>query len=454
MNDSTKHRILLIEDDASGREMGAFNLRGAGHEVDVAASGEEGLAVFSNSHDLVVTDIRMPGMSGLDVLRTIKSKAPDVPVVIITAFGSVDVAVEAMRGGAYDFIVKPFKRDQLLLTVARALENRALRAEVQTLRRKTKGIERPIVAASDAMRRVLDVADRVAPTDATVLITGETGTGKELVARRIHARSSRGDGPFVAVNCAAIPAELIESELFGHEKGAFTGANRARRGRFRQAQGGTIFLDEIGEMPLALQGKLLRALQEKRVDVVGSDVPVEIDARVIAATNQELPTRVAEGAFRQDLFYRLNVMEIPIPALRERPDDIDALVDHFVGEHSRDRDIGVSSVLREEMRRRPWPGNVRQLENACERAIILCPSDELRVEDLPPLVDSPAGPTSQSMEWPELPPEGLGLVDLEKRVIERVLLLKQGNVSQAAAYLRVPRHILTYRMAKYGIRRP
>ena len=454
MNDSTKHRILLIEDDASGREMGAFNLRGAGHEVDVAASGEEGLAVFSNSHDLVVTDIRMPGMSGLDVLRTIKSKAPEVPVVIITAFGSVDVAVEAMRGGAYDFIVKPFKRDQLLLTVARALENRALRAEVQTLRRKTKGIERPIVAASDAMRRVLDVADRVAPTDATVLITGETGTGKELVARRIHARSSRGDGPFVAVNCAAIPAELIESELFGHEKGAFTGANRARRGRFRQAQGGTIFLDEIGEMPLALQGKLLRALQEKRVDVVGSDVPVEIDARVIAATNQELPTRVAEGAFRQDLFYRLNVMEIPIPALRERPDDIDALVDHFVGEHSRDRDIGVSSVLREEMRRRPWPGNVRQLENACERAIILCPSDELRVEDLPPLVDSPAGPTSQSMEWPELPPEGLGLVDLEKRVIERVLLLKQGNVSQAAAYLRVPRHILTYRMAKYGIRRP
>jgi two-component system, NtrC family, response regulator len=454
VNESTKHRILLIEDDASGREMGAFNLRGAGYEVDVAASGEEGLAVFSDRHDLVVTDIRMPGMSGLDVLRSIKSKAPDVPVVIITAFGSVDVAVEAMRGGAYDFIVKPFKRDQLLLTVARALENRALRAEVQTLRRKTKGIERPIVAASDAMRRVLDMADRVAPTDATVLITGETGTGKELVARRIHARSARGDGPFVAVNCAAIPAELIESELFGHEKGAFTGASRARRGRFRQAQSGTIFLDEIGEMPLALQGKLLRALQEKRVDVVGSDVPVEVDARVVAATNQELPTRVAEGAFRQDLYYRLNVMEIPIPALRERPDDIDALVDHFVGVHSGDRDIVVSSVLREEMRRRPWPGNVRQLENACERAIILCPSDELRVEDLPPLVDSPAGPTSQSMEWPELPPEGLGLVDLEKRVIERVLLLKQGNVSQAAAYLRVPRHILTYRMAKYGIRRP
>jgi two-component system, NtrC family, response regulator len=455
VNDSTNHRILLIEDDASGREMAEFNLRGAGHAVDVAASGEEGLSVFfAGTHDVVVTDIRMPGMSGLDVLRSVKAKAPDVPVVVITAFGSVDVAVEAMRSGAYDFIVKPFKRDQLLLTVARALENRALRAEVQTLRRKTKGIERPIVAASDAMRRVLEVADRVAPTDATVLITGETGTGKELVARRIHARSSRGDGPFVAVNCAAIPAELIESELFGHEKGAFTGANRPRRGRFRQAQGGTVFLDEIGEMPLALQGKLLRALQEKRVDVVGADVPVDIDARVITATNQDLPARVADGAFRQDLYYRLNVMEIPIPALRERPDDIDALVDHFVSLHSGDRDIGVSSGLREELRRRPWPGNVRQLENACERMIILCPGDELRVEDLPAPVDSTAGTASQPVEWPDLPPEGVGLVDLEKRVIERVLALKQGNASQAAAYLRVPRHILTYRMAKYGIRRP
>ncbi|MFW5739862.1 MAG: sigma-54-dependent transcriptional regulator [Myxococcota bacterium] len=454
MTKSQPHRILLIEDDASGREMGAFNLRKTGHEVDVAETGEQGLASFSpEHHDLVITDIRMPGLSGIDVLKHIKERATDIPVVVITAFGSVDVAVEAMRAGAYDFIEKPFKRDQLLLTVERALENRALRSEVRSLRRQTRGIERPIVAVSQSMQRVLEIADRVAPTDATVLITGETGTGKELIARRIHARSARGDGPFVAVNCAAVPSELIESELFGHERGAFTGANRPRRGRFRQAQDGSLFLDEIGEMPLSLQGKLLRALQEKRVDVVGSDVPIEVNARVIAATNQDLLARVAEGAFRQDLYYRLNVVEIPIPPLRDRPEDIDALVDHFVSMLSGGRDITATEALREEMRRRPWPGNVRQLENACERLMILCAGDELRVEDLPPAVEAVDERASAMSEWPELPLEGLGLMDLEKRVIERVLQMKRGNVSQAAVYLRVPRHILSYRMAKYGIRR-
>jgi len=450
---ASKPRILLIEDDASGRELGAFNLRNAGYEVDTAEDGEQGLAAFvPNRHDLVITDIRMPGMSGLEVLASIKRTSPDIPVLVITAFGSVDVAVDAMRAGAYDFIEKPFKRDQLLMTVERALENRSLRAEVQTLRRRSKGVERTIVARSEAMMRVIEMADRVAPTDATVLVTGETGTGKELIARRIHARSRRGDGPFVAVNCAAIPAELIESELFGHEKGAFTGAVRPRKGKFRQAEGGTLFLDEIGEMPMALQGKLLRALQEHLVDVVGSDTPEHVDVRVVAATNQSLEARVAEGAFRQDLLYRLNVMEIRIPPLRERPDDIDALVEHFVKTLGGDRDIAVGAPLLSEMRSRAWPGNVRQLENACERLIILCPAGELRAEDLPPPADVPE-PVADPGEWPELPPEGGGLVDLEKRVIERVLLLKNGNVSQAAAYLRVPRHILTYRMAKYGIRR-
>ena len=454
MSDPPKHRILLIEDDASGRELGAFNLRSAGHEVEVAENGEQGLTLFAaGQHDLVITDIRMPGLSGMDVLARIKQTAPDVPVVVITAFGSVDVAVGAMRAGAYDFIEKPFKRDQLLITVARALEHRSLRVEVQTLRRETKGVERPIVAHSEAMRRVLEVADRVAPTEATALITGETGTGKELVARRIHARSGRGDGPFVAVNCAAIPAELIESELFGHEKGAFTGAVRPRKGKFRQAEGGTLFLDEIGEMPLPLQGKLLRALQEHVVDVVGGDTPQKVDARIVTATNQNLEARVADGTFRQDLLYRLNVIEIRIPPLRERPEDIDALVDHFVRAFSGDRDPGVGTPLLEEMRRRPWPGNVRQLENACERLTILSPSGELRIEDLPPAGDAPTTASAEPAEWPDLPPEGLGLVDLEKRVIERVLALKGGNVSQAASYLRVPRHILTYRMAKYGIRR-
>lgn len=456
MNEPTsKQRILLIEDDSSGRELGAFNLRSAGHEVDVATSGEDGLATFSaNRHDLVITDIRMPGISGLEVLDRIKQIAPDVPVVVITAYGSVDVAVGAMRAGAYDFIEKPFKREQLLLTVARALENRALRVEVRTLRRKTTGIERRIVARSEVMLRQLAIADRVAPSDATVLITGETGTGKELVARRIHARSRRAEGPFVAVNCAAVPPELIESELFGHEKGAFTGALRPRKGRFRQAEGGTLFLDEVGEMPYALQGKLLRSLQERVVDVVGGDSPQPVDVRVVAATNQNIEGRVADGTFREDLLYRLNVMEIHIPPLRERPEDIEALVQHFVQFFAPDRDITLPSSLLAEMRQHPWPGNVRQLENACERLIILGCDGELRAEDLPPVADieSPT-PNSECSEWPDLPPEGLGLVDIEKRVIERVIHLKGGNVSQAAAYLRVPRHILTYRMAKYGIRR-
>ena len=448
-----KQRILLIEDDASGRELAAFNLRGAGYHVDEAVSGEKGISLFSPAHDLVITDIRMPGLSGLEVLGRIRQTTPDVPVVVITAYGSVDVAVGAMRSGAYDFLEKPFQRDQLLLTVARALENRALRAEVRTLRRSASGVERPIVACSDAMLRQLEIADRVAPTDATVLITGETGTGKELLARRIHARSRRAEGPFVAVNCAAVPPELIESELFGHEKGAFTGAHRARKGRFRQAQGGTLFLDEVGEMPHPLQGKLLRALQERVVDVIGADTPQAVDVRVVAATNQSLEARVAEGVFRQDLLYRLNAMEIHIPPLRDRPEDIEALAQHFLQAFSADGEGTLSRELLSEMQRRPWPGNVRQLENACERLTILASGGNLRVEDLPPVADAEPRTPSEPSEWPDLPAEGLGLVDLEKRVIERVLRSKGGNVSQAAAYLRVPRHILTYRMTKYGIRR-
>ncbi|MBI4700894.1 MAG: sigma-54-dependent Fis family transcriptional regulator [Deltaproteobacteria bacterium] len=456
MTETPPRRLLFVEDDDAGREMGAFNLRGAGYLVDVAASGEQGLARFSAAeHDLVLTDLRLPGKSGLEVLRAVKQRAPEVPVLVITAFGSVEAAVEAMRGGAYDFIEKPFARDRLLLTVQRALEHRALRAEVCSLRRHARGVERPIVAIAEGMRRVLEIADRVAPSDASVLVTGETGTGKELVARRIHARSSRADGPLVVINCAAIPAELMESELFGHEKGAFTGAVRARPGRFRQADGGTVFLDEVAELPLALQGKLLRALQERVVDPVGADEPIAVDARVIAATNQDLARRVGEGLFREDLYYRLDTIAIAIPPLRQRREDIEPLARHFVAAFSGGRDLELGEPLLGELRSRLWPGNVRQLEHACERLVLLCPGGELRREDLPPVADGADGPSAgpEAGEWPALPEEGLGLVDLEKRVIERVLALKRGNVTQTAAYLRVPRHILAYRMAKYGIRR-
>jgi two-component system NtrC family response regulator len=461
-------RILFVEDDAASRELGLFNLRRAGYEVDDAASGDAALALFEGGrgYDLVVTDVRIPGLSGTDLLQRIKAQAPDIPVIVVTAYGNVELAVTAMRDGAADFIGKPFNREHLLLAVARALEGRRLRSELRALRIRAAGVERPIVAHSAAMRRLLDLTDRVAGSDATVLVTGESGSGKELVARRIHVRSARAEGPFVVLNCAAIPGELLESELFGHEKGAFTGAHRARPGRFRQADGGTLFLDEVAELPPALQSKLLRVLQERVVDVVGRDTPVPVNVRVVAATNRELPQLVREGRFREDLLYRLNVVELRVPALRERPEDIPPLVRHFVARFAGDRDVSVPEPLLAELLRRPWPGNVRELENACERLVILCAGDTLDVRDLPPRPGAPAGapaalPTAFGAgaealtldDWPPLPPGGLSLVDLEKRVIERVLALRDGNVSAAARYLRVPRHILTYRLQKHGIAR-
>jgi two-component system NtrC family response regulator len=403
----------------------------------------------------VITDLKMPGVSGMEVLRTVRARSPDVPVLVITAFGNVETAVAAMKEGAYDFIGKPFHRDQLLLAVEKALERRRLAAEVRDLRIRAAGVGREIVFASPSMRQLLERTDRVAATDVTVLITGESGTGKELVARRIHVRSARAEGPFVAVNCAAIPAELLESEMFGHARGAFTGAVKDRPGRFRQADGGTLFLDEVAEIPAALQGKLLRAIQEKAVDAVGGDAPVPVDARIVAATNRNLSARIREGAFREDLFYRLNVVELPVPPLRERPEDIPPLVASFLGELAPGRDIAIPPAVMEELVRRPWPGNVRELKNACERLVVLCAGDEVSPADLPPVSRMPGDRPGEeaSAEWPALPPEGLSLVDLEKRVIERALRLKGGNITQAAAYLRIPRHILVYRLEKYGIRR-
>ena len=449
-------RILFVDDDRAGREVALFNLRKAGHKVTAASDGQEGLSLFSpEKFDLVVTDVKMPGISGVDLLRRIRSLAPDVPVLVITAFGNVETAVEAMKAGAYDFIGKPFHRDQLLLSVEKALERRRLAAEVRNLRVRASGVEREIVSVSAAMQRVLEIADRVAATDASVLISGESGTGKEAIARRIHVRSPRAEGPFVAVNCAAIPGELLESELFGHARGAFTGAVRDRLGRFRQAERGTLFLDEIGEIPLDLQAKLLRALQERTVDVVGGDKPVPVDVRILAATNRDLLERIGEGTFREDLYYRLNVVEIRVPPLRERPEDIPPLVEHFLAELASDREVEVPPTVLDELKRRPWPGNVRELKNACERMVILCRGGEVSAADLPPPPPRRKGEdaAAEGEEWPALPAEGLSLVDLEKRVIERALRQKGGNITQAAAFLRIPRHILVYRIGKYGIRR-
>jgi len=448
-------RILFVDDDRAGREVALFNLRKAGYRVTAASDGQEGLSLFSpEKFDLVVTDVKMPGISGIDLLRKIRPLAPDVPVLVITAFGNVETAVEAMKAGAYDFIGKPFNKDQLLHSVDKALERKRLASEVRDLRIRASGVEREIVSVSAAMQRVLEIADRVAASEASVLITGESGTGKEAVARRIHVRSPRAEGPFVAVNCAAIPGELLESELFGHARGAFTGAVRDRLGRFRQADGGTLFLDEVGEIPLGLQAKLLRALQERIVDVVGGDKPVPVDVRILAATNRDLHERIGEGSFREDLYYRLNVVEVQVPPLRERPEDIPPLVAHFMADLAPDREVEVPDPVLEELKRRPWPGNVRELKNACERMVILCRGREVSAADLPPPPPRQRGEAAfDGEDWPVLPAEGLSLVDLEKRVIERALRLKGGNITQAAAFLRIPRHILVYRIEKYGIRR-
>ena len=451
-------RILFIDDDKAGREVALFNLRRSGFKVTAASDGQEGISLFSpEMFDVVITDVKMPGLSGIEVLQRIKKQSPEIPVLVITAFGNVETAVEAMKNGAYDFIGKPFQRDQLLLSVERALERRHLATEVRELRIRASGVEREIIGASSAMNRLLEIADRVSRTDAGILITGESGTGKEVIARRIHIHSHRAEGPFVAVNCAAIPGELLESELFGHARGAFTGAVKDRLGRFRQAQGGTLFLDEIGEIPLPLQAKLLRALQEKVVDAVGRDAPISVDVRIVAATNKDLQSRIRAGSFREDLYYRLNVVEVHVPPLRERPEDIPELVLHFVEELAEGRDLTVPPRIMEELKHRIWPGNVRELKNACERMVILCDGNEVSLEDLPAPSDrfrpEKTPLPGDTGDMPSLPPGGLSLLDLEKKVIESALRIKNGNMTQAAAFLRIPRHVLIYRLEKYGIRR-
>ncbi len=452
--DGAARGVLFIDDDATGREVAAFRLGGAGYRVDLAADGAAGLEVFDPArHDVVVTDLRMPHVDGMAVLRSVRARDPDIPVIVITAFGSLEVGVRAMRDGAYDVLAKPFSAEQLELTVGRAAERARLARDNRALRRELAGVERPIVARSAAMTALLEQVDRLAGADATVLLLGESGTGKELVARRLHARSGRGDGPFVAVSCAALPAELMEAELFGHVRGAFTGATRSREGRFRRADGGTLFLDEVAELPAALQGKLLRVLQERVVDVVGRDEPVPVDVRLVAATNRDLRAEVDAGRFREDLYFRLAVVELTLPPLRERPDDVEPLVRHLVARHAGDRVLEIPDEVLAELQRRSWPGNVRELENACERLAILAPGCAVRREDLPP---APAGTgvhdrAEAGGDWLDHLPEGLSLVDLERQAIEHALRRAGGNLSEAARRLGVPRHILVYRVQKYGI---
>ncbi|KAA0892075.1 sigma-54-dependent transcriptional regulator [Oryzomonas rubra] len=451
-----KPKILIIDDDTSLRRVLEYNLQEAGYQVVAAASGEEGLRLFADEAPaLVITDMKMPGMDGLQVLKAVKERSPETLVMIITAFGTVDIAVEAMKLGAYDYITKPFNRDELRLTVGKALQFTGLAAENKRLKNQLADQSdfRTIVGASRQMEQVFDIVRKVADSEAAVLITGESGTGKELVARSIHTHSGRWDAPFVAINCAAIPRDLLESELFGHVKGAFTGAVKDKTGRFQLAEGGTLFLDEVGELPLELQPKLLRALQERVVEPVGGTKAHKLDVRLVAATNLDMEKALAEGTFREDLYYRLSVIPIHLPPLRERPDDIPLLLRYFCAKHGCPQ-VNFDRQALDTLVNYGWPGNVRELENTVERLLIMRNGDTITLEELPDKIRSGNGAAPGTTAVFNLPPEGYSLEQLEHEVVVAALERNNWNQTAAARFLRIPRHTLIYRMEKYGIVSP
>ena len=446
--------ILVIDDDTSLRRVLEYTLQEEGYEVFTATSGEEGLTLFEERQpSLVITDMKMPGMSGFEVLERIKARAQDTLVIIVTAFGEVDAAVKAMRLGAYDYITKPVSRDELKLTVKKALQLRGLSEENRQLRQELsdRADFRNMVGTSRKMARVFDTVRKVADTEATVLITGESGTGKELIARAVHSLSSRKAAPFVAINCAAIPRDLLESELFGHVKGAFTGAVKDRPGKFAQADGGTLFLDEVGELPVELQPKLLRALQERVVEPVGSGKTLKLDVRVVAATNLDLEKAIDEGYFREDLYYRLAVIPIDLPPLRERKEDIPLLLKHFTAKLGSPGVIFSGEAL-DVLTMYYWPGNVRELENTVERLLIMRHGDEIGLDDLPDKIHGDRAKGRKPVL--QLPDEGYPLEKLEREIVVEALVRNNWNQSAAARFLDVPRHVIVYRMEKYGIAMP
>ncbi len=447
-------KVLLIDDDASLRRVTEYALHSAGFHVLSAVDGKEGMAAFLTEHPpVVITDIQMPGMSGYEVLQQIKAERPETLVIVITAFSSVEKAVAAMKQGAYDYLAKPFSRDELLLMVDKAFNLLGLQEENRRLRDE---LEHHVdfdhmVGMSDVMQSVFDVVRRVAPTEASVLITGESGTGKELIARAIHQGGTRSQHPFVAINCAAIPANLLESELFGHTRGSFTGAVRDRAGKFEQADGGTLFLDEVGEMPLELQPKLLRALQEMEVEPLGGK-PRSVNVRIVAATNQDVESALQEGRFREDLYYRLNVIPIELPPLRDRREDIPWLVKHFLKRYSRSHRVDISESALAAMAAYAWPGNVRELQNAVERMVVLNDGENLDLHHLPAKITT--RPVSSRGHIVELPAEGYSLEAIEKEVVIQALERNDWNQTRASAFLQIPRHTLIYRMEKYDIKKP
>ena len=451
---SARYSILVVDDEPAFRLFVSTVLRDAGYEVRAAQNGAEALTLLGARHfHLVLTDLKMPDVSGIEILEAVRRDSPETPVILITAFGTIESAVEATRKGAADYLLKPLKDpEELRRVVGRALHERRLEDAVAAQDgREAAGDDAGIVGQSPALRRVLDLARSVAPSPTTVLITGESGTGKELIARAIHRWSPRADGPFVAVNCAALPDGLLESELFGHERGAFTGAVAQRRGRFELAHGGSLFLDEVGDMSPALQGKLLRVLETQEFERVGGTRTVRVDVRVIAATNADLGAAAAARRFREDLYYRLSVFPIQLPPLRQRPEDILPLADHFLGRLRRTLRKPVAGFTPEaqaRLRAYAWPGNVRELENAMERAAILARREVLSPEDLPRHVASGVGLGAA----PPLPGEE-SLAEVEKAHILQTLERLGWNYSRAAEVLGIGRTTLWRKLKEYGLER-
>ncbi|MEZ4402525.1 MAG: sigma-54 dependent transcriptional regulator [Kofleriaceae bacterium] len=453
-------RVLVVDDEASMRDFLAICLRRAGHEVELASDGVAAAAALAaRPADVVVSDLRMPGaLDGLGLLRAVRAAHPDTEVILVTAFASADTALAAMKEGAYDYLTKPFKVDEINAVIGRALEKRALVAENAALRDQVAGRVRmaQLLGRSRAMQRLFDLITKIHSSRTSVLITGESGTGKELVARALHSEGNRAGGKFVAVNCGAIPEELMESELFGHVKGSFTGAVGDRPGLVREADGGTLFLDEIGELPLGLQVKLLRVLQERKVKPVGGAAELDVDVRVVAATNRELEDEVARGAFRQDLYYRLNVIEVRIPPLRQRREDVPLLVEHFLRRHSKDagRTLTVSPAAMKLLEDYDFPGNVRELENVIERAAALAGADELGVDDLPRLRTTAVRAVVEAAATVEFPEDGVDLdrlvADYERAWVGRALERTGGVRKKAAALLGISFRSMRYRLAKLG----
>lgn len=451
--------ILIVDDEKNYTLILSAVLEEEGFETLTANSGNDALQILKSADvDLVITDMKMPGMDGIQLLESIKEKDPDLPVIMMTAYGTVEKAVEAMQKGAYNYILKPFENDKLVIYVNKAIEMFRLVKENRHLRTSMESRYRfgNIIGKSQSMRAVFETIQKIAPATATVLIEGENGTGKELVAKSIHFNSPRRNEAFIAVNCSALSESLLESELFGHEKGAFTGAIALKKGRFELADRGTLFLDEIGELSPNLQVKLLRVLQEKTFERVGGTKPISSDIRIIAATNKQLKNEVANGNFREDLYYRLNVLHLTLPPLRERTEDIRILVQHFIDKYTPERnsEIPVKGIDQEVERlfyEYHWPGNIRELENVIERAMILCPGDTIRVSDLPRSFQASAGRTLGVSDIPFKENLSETLADVEKALILRALDLANNVQSHAAKILGIGKSGLNQKIKKYNL---